>query len=97
KSNLTTMIALCREQNAMPILFGMRIPPNYGRRYTLAFAAVYPSLAKEQNVLLIPFQLEELVVTKGMIQEDGLHPTELAQPIMKAVVLKALNSSLENI
>ncbi|MBT3671596.1 MAG: arylesterase, partial [Porticoccaceae bacterium] len=46
KSNLTTMIALCREQNAMPILFGMRIPPNYGRRYTLAFAAVYPSLAK---------------------------------------------------
>lgn len=97
KSNLTAMIALCRERNAMPILFGMRIPPNYGRRYTQAFSAVYSAISKEQDVLLIPFQLEELVVTEGMIQEDGLHPTELAQPIIKAVVLKVLNSSLENI
>jgi acyl-CoA thioesterase-1 len=97
KSNLTAMIALCRERNAMPILFGMRIPPNYGRRYTQAFSAVYSAISKEQDVLLIPFQLEELVVTEGMIQEDGLHPTELAQPIIKAVVLQALNSSLENV
>jgi len=78
----------------MPILFGMRIPPNYGRRYTLAFAAVYPSLAKEQNVLLIPFQLDELAITEGMIQQDGLHPTEKAQPAIKAVVKNSIHSFL---
>ena len=86
KGNLQAMIDLVREAGAEPILFGMRLPPNYGRRYSDAFAAVYPQLAEAQKVLLIPFQLEELAVTEGMIQEDGLHPTALAQPSIKEVV-----------
>ena len=94
KKNLSSMIELCREKKAVPILFGMRIPPNYGRRYTGAFAAVYPALAEEQNVLLIPFKLEELAVTKGMIQQDGLHPTEKAQSIIKDVVKTIINRLL---
>ena len=80
------MIELCRQAGAQPILFGMRLPPNYGRRYSDAFAAVYPELAEEANVPLIPFQLEELAITDGMIQEDGLHPTALAQPVIKEVI-----------
>jgi acyl-CoA thioesterase-1 len=51
KKNLSSMIELCREKKAVPILFGMRIPPNYGRRYTGAFAAVYPALAEEQLMI----------------------------------------------
>ena len=86
KDNLATMIKLCRSANATPILFGMRIPPNYGRRYTNAFANVYGQLAEETNTQLIPFQLEELINTEGMIQQDGLHPTEKAQPAIAAVV-----------
>lgn len=86
KSNLQAMINLVRESGAEPVLFGMRLPPNYGRRYSDAFAAVYPQLSESEEVLLIPFQLEELSVTEGMIQEDGLHPTALAQPIIKEVI-----------
>ncbi|ETN92943.1 Arylesterase precursor [Gammaproteobacteria bacterium MOLA455] len=86
KSNLQAMIELVRDAGAEPVLFGMRLPPNYGRRYSDAFAAVYPQLSESEKVLLIPFQLEELSVTEGMIQEDGLHPTALAQPIIKDVV-----------
>lgn len=86
KSNLQTMINLVREAGAEPVLFGMRLPPNYGRRYSDAFAAVYPQLSEAEDVLLIPFQLEELSVTEGMIQEDGLHPTAMAQPIIKEVI-----------
>lgn len=86
KSNLQTMINLVREAGAEPVLFGMRLPPNYGRRYSDAFAAVYPQLSESEKVLLIPFQLEELSITDGMIQEDGLHPTALAQPIIKDVI-----------
>ena len=86
KSNLQAMINLVREAGAEPVLFGMRLPPNYGRRYSDAFAAVYPQLSKSEKVLLIPFQLEELSITEGMIQEDGLHPTALAQPIIKDVI-----------
>jgi len=86
KANLQAMIKLVREAGAEPVLFGMRLPPNYGRRYSDAFAAVYPQLSEAEDVLLIPFQLEELSVTEGMIQEDGLHPTALAQPRIKEVV-----------
>jgi acyl-CoA thioesterase-1 len=86
KNNLQAMIDLVRKAGAEPVLFGMRLPPNYGRRYSNAFAAVYPALSEAENVLLIPFQLEELSVTEGMIQEDGLHPTALAQPIIKEVI-----------
>ena len=86
KSNLQEMINLVREAGAEPVLFGMRLPPNYGRRYSDAFAAVYPQLSEAEKVFLIPFQLEELSVTEGMIQEDGLHPTALAQPIIKDLI-----------
>jgi|TARA_B110000444_G_scaffold234274_1_gene244454 acyl-CoA thioesterase I len=90
KQNLAAMIALCTEANALPVLFGMRIPPNYGRRYTMAFAAVYEQLADETDTLLIPFQLEDLAITEGMIQQDGLHPTEKAQLAIKAVVAQII-------
>lgn len=95
KKNLAAMIALCTEANAVPVLFGMRIPPNYGRRYTTAFADVYNQLADETNTLLIPFQLDELAVTEGMIQQDGLHPTEKAQPAIKAVVARVMQPLLQ--
>jgi acyl-CoA thioesterase-1 len=72
----------------------MRIPANYGRRYTDAFANVYGQLAEETNTQLIPFQLEELITTEGMIQQDGLHPTEKAQPAIAAVVIENLEEIL---
>jgi acyl-CoA thioesterase-1 len=94
KANLQTMIDLCREQNAQPILFAMRLPPNYGKRYTDTFARLFPTLAQEQNLPLVPFQFEKLVLTEGMIQQDGIHPTELAQPTIKQAVLVELKKLL---
>jgi acyl-CoA thioesterase-1 len=96
KNNLLAMIKLCRDAGAEPILFGMRLPPNYGRRYSDAFAAVYPQLSAQEKVLLIPFQLEELTVTEGMIQQDGLHPTAKAQPIIKQVIKDYLQPLMES-
>lgn len=95
KANLQTMIDLCREQNAQPILFAMRLPPNYGKRYTDTFARLFPTLAQEQNLPLVPFQFEKLVHTEGMIQQDGIHPTELAQPTIKQAVLVELKKLLK--
>lgn len=96
KNNLLAMIKLCRDAGAEPILFGMRLPPNYGRRYSDAFAAVYPQLSAQEKVVLIPFQLEELTVTEGMIQQDGLHPTAKAQPIIKQVIKDYLQPLMES-
>ena len=96
RNNLLAMIKLCREAGAQPILFGMRLPPNYGRRYSDAFAAVYPQLSAQEKVVLIPFQLEELTVTEGMIQQDGLHPTAKAQPVIKQVIKDYLQPLMES-
>jgi acyl-CoA thioesterase-1 len=96
RNNLAKMINLCFQSNATPILFGMRIPPNYGRRYTEAFANVYSQLAEETSTVLIPFELEELAITSGMIQQDGLHPTEKAQPIIKSAVSKVIFPLIKN-
>ena len=96
RNNLLAMIKLCREAGAQPILFGMRLPPNYGRRYSDAFAAVYPQLSAQEKVILIPFQLEELTVTEGMIQQDGLHPTAKAQPVIKQVIKDYLQPLMES-
>lgn len=73
----------------------MRLPPNYGKRYTDRFARLFPALAEEQDIPLVPFQFEKLVLTEGMIQQDGIHPTELAQPIIKQAVLTEVRKILE--
>lgn len=94
KGNLTEMIALCRTHNATPILFGMRLPANYGKRYTAGFAELFPALAEQHDIGLVPFEFEALLQTEGMIQADGIHPTEPAQHILKQAVLAQLKALL---
>ena len=94
KSNLKTMIELCRQQNARPVLVAMQLPPNYGKRYTESFAQLFPKLAGEHNIPLLSFPFETLVTTEGMLQQDGIHPTEKAQPIIKQMVVGELKKLL---
>ena len=82
KQNLSRMITLTQQANADVILAGIKIPPNYGRRYTQAFYDVYIELAKEYQIPLIPFLLDSVGIHAELMQRDGLHPTEQAQPII---------------
>ena len=88
--NLTYMINLSESMGAKTLLLGMRIPPNYGQRYSELFAQQYTQLATELNVTLLPFLLEGVAGEKGMMQADGIHPTEEAQPIMLKSVWEIL-------
>ncbi len=94
QANLGAMIQAAQAQHADVLLLGMRIPPNYGQRYTELFANMYHSLAAQYQTLFVPFFLEGAVGKEGMIQEDGIHPTELAQPIMAQWVFKELRAWL---
>ncbi|MNF12769.1 Esterase TesA precursor [compost metagenome] len=58
----------------------MRLPPNYGERYTQAFARVFEQVAEEQEVPLVPFFLEGVGGDPRMMQADGIHPAANAQP-----------------
>lgn len=90
KANLDAMINSAHASGAEVILLGMRIPPNYGKRYTDQFAAVFPELAEQYNIKLVPFFLEGVAGHPGMMQDDGIHPTEQAQPIMAGWVEEAI-------
>ncbi|WP_226646030.1 arylesterase [Microbulbifer variabilis] len=80
--NLMEMVKLAKNAGADVLLLGMRIPPNYGRAYTNAFAAVYPKVAKSEQVGLVPFFLETVALEDGAMQSDGIHPTAKAQPAL---------------
>jgi acyl-CoA thioesterase-1 len=82
QQNLAAMVDASRDSGAQVLLLGMLLPPNYGVRYTTAFAEVFSRLAEEQQIPLVPFFLEGVGGVPGMMQADGLHPTAQAQPVL---------------
>lgn len=80
RSNIEQMIDLIKEQSGHIILLQIHLPPNYGKRYTQAFSALYPQLSERYNTPLLPFFLEPLIAKPQFIMADGLHPTAQAQP-----------------
>lgn len=90
KANLQQMIDQSKATGAKVLLLGMRAPRNYGKRYIELFDQVFPQLAQENDIALVPFLLDDVVFNKDMIQHDGLHPNAKAQPVMMKVVLDQL-------
>lgn len=80
QQNLARMIEASKAEGAKVLLLGMRLPPNYGQRYTQAFEQVFEDLAQAHQVALVPFLLEGAAGVEGMMQGDGVHPTAAAQP-----------------
>ncbi len=81
-SNFKKMIADSRAAGASVLLFGMKIPPNYGRAYTRAFEQAFVTVSKEEKVPLLPFFLEGIGGNPALVQADGIHPVAKAQPIL---------------
>ena len=79
KQNLASMIEASQQAGAKVLLLGMQLPPNYGARYTQAFAAVYGELANEKKVALVPFLLEGVGGKPELMQADRIHPAAGAQ------------------
>jgi acyl-CoA thioesterase-1 len=82
KNNLAEIVRRAQKAGAKVVLLGMKIPPNYGKRYVDMFYTIYPQLAKELDIPLVPFLLEDVALNKDLMQADGLHPNAKAQPIL---------------
>ncbi len=95
RDNLRQMIRQSRDSGARVLLVGMRIPPNYGSKYTAMFYDSFHGLAEEEQISLVPFFLEGVAAHDGMMQADGLHPTARAQDILFRNVLPGLLPLLE--
>jgi len=82
KDNIRSIIETTRTHGAAIVILGIRIPTNYGARYTQAFEAIYRELAEEFDVPWIEFFMEGIALNDELMQEDGIHPNADAQPLL---------------
>ncbi len=76
------------------VLTGMMVPPSMGDQYFKDFAAIFPKLAKEQNMTLVPFLLDKVAGIQSLNQGDGVHPTKEGQQILAENVWTHLKTIL---
>lgn len=86
QANLASMTKLARKAGAKVVLLGMDIPPNYGPKYTRDFRAIYPAVAKANGASLVPGFVATVGTDPEMMQGDGIHPNQWAQPALRDAV-----------
>ncbi|MBT8295876.1 MAG: arylesterase, partial [Gramella sp.] len=98
RNNLQEIIDFVRKENPEIeiILAGMQIPPNMGQDYTTGFRNIFPELAEENNIELIPFLLEDVAGIPELNQQDGIHPTAEGQKILAENVWEVLKPELQD-
>ena len=82
KGNLEKIIRSSAMSGAAVVLLGIRIPTNYGPRYTEAFESVYRELAAQYDIPWIEFFMDGVALNDELMQNDGIHPNTAAQPIL---------------
>lgn len=97
RKNLKEMIEKVRKANpdVKIILAGMMVPPSMGPEYSKAFRQVFPEVAEEKNVTLLPFLLENVAGEPELNQGDGIHPTAEGQKILAENVWEVLEDHLK--
>lgn len=97
QENLNDMTQASLAAGAKVLLVGMQVPPNYGKRYSDDFAAMFARVAKERSVALVPFLLKGVADrpdSREWFQPDGIHPLSKAQPVMLDNIWQELNRML---
>lgn len=95
RDNLATVIRAAQKSGSRVLLAGMKMPPNYGPRYTQDFEHAYAALARQFKCALAPFLLEGVAGRRELFQDDNLHPTAQAQTIILENIWKQLAPMLK--
>jgi acyl-CoA thioesterase I len=93
QDNLVAMARASKTAGARVLIAGMQMPPNYGRQYGEAFAAMFATVAKNEGAALVPFLLKgvaDVPDSETLFQADRIHPTAQAHPTMLANVWPVL-------
>lgn len=94
KKNLAQALELAKKEGLKTVLFGMRMPPNYGEKYTKDFEKMYADLARTHNVRLVPFFLDGVAGDPKMNQADGIHPNEKGHQKLADNVYRGIEKDL---
>jgi acyl-CoA thioesterase I len=93
--NLTKILNTAHESKIKTLLVGMKIPPNYGIKYTKEFSNSFKRLAEEYQTAFVPFLLEGIGGNPLLMQTDGIHANAKAQPMILENIWPTLSSMLK--
>lgn len=94
RKNLEEMITRLKQAKIPVVLAGITLPPNYGPDYVKPFTAMFPELAKEYHVKLLPFLLVHVYQNPGMMQPDGIHPNGAGNEVIAKDVFELIRPLL---
>ncbi|CAM9188173.1 MULTISPECIES: arylesterase [Acinetobacter] len=82
QKNLASLIQQSQKAKAKVVVFGMKMPPNYGQAYSKAFENNYKVVSQQYKVKLLPFFMQGVAGNKTLMQKDLIHPNAKAQTIL---------------
>ncbi|WP_280156475.1 arylesterase [Piscinibacter sp. XHJ-5] len=98
QANLAQMTQAAKAAGARVLIVGMQVPPNYGRKYSDDFAAVYATVARQEGAALVPFMLKgvaDVPQSEALFQPDRIHPRAQAHPIILTNIWPVLAKLLQ--
>ncbi|NNF60487.1 MAG: arylesterase [Gammaproteobacteria bacterium] len=95
ESNIDQMIEQSQAAGARVALLGMRIPTNYGVRYTAQFHQIYKDAAKRHDVAFVEFFLDGVALNPDLMLPDGIHPNAAAQSVLLDNAWPAITEALD--
>jgi acyl-CoA thioesterase-1 len=93
-SNLASMIRSFQKAHIRVLLLGMKVPPNLGPDYVRQFDSVFPALAAQYHLPLVPFLLQGVYGNDSLMSEDSIHPNGAGYRIVAQTVLPYLETML---
>ena len=94
EQNLVQISRQIKQNGSQALIVPMQLPPNYGEAYNKRFRAIYERVAKEVDVRLSEFILEDIAEHSELMQADGIHPVEAAQEKMLENIWPSLRSMI---
>lgn len=94
KKNLIAIIKMAKDKKIKVLLLGLLMPPNYGKKYTDEFEAMYKNIAKKENIPLHPFILKDVAGRAEFNMPDGVHPNAKGQEMVAKTVTEFLEKNL---
>jgi acyl-CoA thioesterase I len=97
KDNLSMVVDRAGQMGMSVILAGMEVPPNYGPDYSQAFHDVFPTIAEQNQIPLIPFLLKDVAGNQELNQADGIHPNARGHRVIAQTVLPYIAAGLDQV
>ncbi len=96
RANLETIVSRAKGSGAEVVLLGIRIPTNYGVRYSTAFEQVFRDVSEQYEIEWIEFFMEGIATNDNLLQDDRIHPNAAAQPLLLDNAWPVISAALNN-